>query len=558
MIDATNIGEDAFSVEFYNRVNRLYKQLKSCDHALMNTESVIDDDNEKIYSAYLFSISSYGLSFISNIYMSKYLSVIAMMDIRCLIENIALYYHFLNGEIDKDGIALFKLQPYLLEYKIYKKYKCFDFMFPNDMKQKYLEAKKNYKGKLTLDAQTLAKLLKSQIPFVGERETFSGIIEKTLSKTADNLYRQLSILIHPHDGRSLFERRLCEEGIENNPFVLFALEKLEIIFEGLPKGNEIQFGLDEERLHYLELSNAYIMQGIIEKLNELIKDIVVVAHNKGLLCLASLLHKIRDINWNYFWYAVFGYTEQGIIKWKVVVEHFAMIDYFLDNPYYLGENRLGYWHTDIVNQNIYGQDISMDYKNKCYEEYQRLSNGGASRGIFDKQFGETLGFLVDKAGNVPSINQLAKGFLDKVSKVIDGGIKKVVMPTLDAVNCQQELEGLKSSLAFGEMETRELPLNKYLRMLYEESQIMSHATGYLYFANTGVWMEGMGLGHYICLFTQYIFGRLLELFNTAEMKTKLNGKTFVNLVRNRLRDFVQLSDLYRDKLKQPKEWKPNL
>ena len=57
----------SLSPEFIKRLDRLYRTLKSCDMRLINTSNELKQDVDRVLAAYLFSISSYGLSFINNI-----------------------------------------------------------------------------------------------------------------------------------------------------------------------------------------------------------------------------------------------------------------------------------------------------------------------------------------------------------------------------------------------------------------------------------------------------------------------------------------------------------
>jgi hypothetical protein len=556
------MADSNYSNEFYKRIDNLYRALKACDNELINSTNAITDDTQKVCAAYMFNISSYGLSFVNNVFLNNAHSLGTIMDMRCLFENIAMYEHFLNGGFSEEGIKLFKFQPYILERAVYRKYPCFDgfLLYLEDVEKHYNEAKAAYKGNLEIDAKTLAKLMQSPTPFlIKEDMPFVKIVEKNLGDVAAKIYKQLSVIIHPHDYRSNIDDIFVDVKMEKNPFIQITLHLLERVFEGLPTGKEIKHGLMEETLLYLEnpVMTAYQMREILFSINDDLKNVLMLAYEYNLPALARMLDQIRHITTDSFLDTVFGYSEQGIIKWKVVVEYFAFFDYCLNNPYYLQANNLTYFHTQLKHMEIMDRDISQDSKDKCYAEYLKLFPNGVSKEKFAEAYGKTLGFLVNEQGEVPSLNELAKSYLSRASVLIDCGRTVAVAPKMDEnASIQEIMAGVQEAQRTGTMQVKDLPLKEWLTMLYEESQIMSHATGYLYFANTGAWMDGQYLGYYIHKFMQISIERLCEVLSSEEMKTKLAGKTMRNITRNFLKNTKERVAVYGKMLQIPKTSKP--
>lgn len=550
-----------FSNEFYERIDRLFRQLKSCDTHLIGAE--ITDDDQKVNAAYLFSISSYGLSFINSVFSNNAHSPGTIMDMRCIFENIAMYYHYLNGGFSDDGKELFKLQHYILEREIYKKYPCFDGLlyFSDEVEKSYFEARQAYKGKLELNAYELQRIIKSPVPsLLKDDMAFIEIVEKNLGENAAAMYKQLSVLVHPHDYRSTIDNIFIDIEIEKNPYIQITLHLLEEVFADKPKGEEVSFGLMEEWICYMETPHltSYQAREIIFSLNDELKNVLMVAYENRLPSLARMLDQIRGITTDYLLDNTFGYTEQGEIKWKVVVEYFALFNYYLNNPYYIGNNYLAYWHTQIACNKALDREITQETKDKCYAEYIIVFPNGVDKATFEQvYFEKTLGFLIDEKGEIPSLNKLAKDFLSQVSPTIYGGKRRVAALKVHDKNTKQEWNpDVLKELADGKRETIETPLKEWLMMIYEESQIMSHATGYLFFANTGAWMDGQYLGEFVLKFMQYILKRLCDLLGSPEIKQKLNGKTLLNITRNYLKNSAQRIEVYGQMLRFPKGGKP--
>ena len=485
---------------------------------------------------------------------------------RCLWESAAMYHHFYNGGFSEDGIELFKFQPYILERAIYKKYPSFDDMLFSlkDIEDRYNFAKTAYKGKLHIDARTLSKLMRSPIPFlIKDDMPFVKIVEQNLGKIAGQVYKQLSILTHPHDYRSKLDDFFIDLKIEENHIITTTIELVEGLaidrVLDLPKGEKVQLGLVEEAVSYLEtpFSHGNQMRTILHSLGDDLRSVIMVAYDRKFPSLARMLDQIRHFSIDYLLDTVFGYTEQCIIKWKAIVEYFALFNYYIDNPYYLEFNNLTFFHTTVTNLDVLEMDsyIVQEDKDHGYAEYLKVFPSGVNQEAFEKAFySKTLGFLVNEQGEVPSLNELAKSFLEKASAGIDNGKREVALPKDRNAPIEQSL--FDSNIDNFYMS--EFSLKDWLTMLYEESQIMSHATGYLYFANSGAWTDGQTLGEYLHKFERYTLKRLCELLATSEMKQKLGGKTLLNMVRNYHKNSAERMETFMRLLRVPKGQKPKM
>lgn len=161
--------EDNFKKTLLDKWNTLYKKLKLCNDNLLNKSNNIDKDDLFIENSLLFYISSFGLSFIKNLYLNNSDSTGNLINMRCIIEGYAVL-KYLQDEYENEEInILLFAQTYILERNTYRKYsntmngKLFSI---EQMDENYNNSKILYKKILNLNSEKFNYLSDSNIPFV--------------------------------------------------------------------------------------------------------------------------------------------------------------------------------------------------------------------------------------------------------------------------------------------------------------------------------------------------------------------------------------------------------
>ena len=488
--------------------------------------------------AFYFHISSFGISYVKNLYVRNANSPGNMQNIRCLIEGIAMVHYI--EKLSDEEMELFRMQPFVLEHTIYKKYKdlhgvLLDFDLTDNS---FKNAKKLYKDLEKLNSEQFKERLWQKIPFAKKDVNYEDVVGEVFGKDFLKFYKMFGIFSHPHDYRVPARTKLYKqlEDIQDvfHELILITLEKMFNKF-----GNPDILGLEDE---YDLLFGGVSFQNFALKrtheIRELLHKASMATMTNGYTCLAFYLEEVHLFNLDFILDDAYGFVEQGIIKWKQVVEFFAVLDLFADDNHYLQDNDLLHLHTQMaLARSMDGKDIDPAWLEEAYVKYLIRFPNGVSKEKFSKVFSKTLGFLIDENGEVPpSLRQLVNGFIDKFVAESEESSFDILDPAnREAFDVQHNQDKIKEMIDKGELKKKTVPLDSFLKMCYEESQIMSHATGYMHFANTGAWASGQVLGIYIHKFAERVISKLLKYFQDLRASGAMQSKTLINVLRNYLK-----------------------
>ena len=112
-------------------------------------------------------------------------------------------------------------------------------------------------------------------------------------------------------------------------------------------------------------------------------------------------------------------------------------------------------HTQIQLQRNLGNEISTE---RAFEVYRSIYAIEVDKESFDKSFLTVTGYTIDDNGHAKSLSRLVRDFSSQFEK-----------------------------------DTNNTVLYEIYYMNYLESQLLSHANGYLWFANQGAWNDIHGL-----------------------------------------------------------------
>lgn len=152
----------------YERLNKLFLKLKRVNKELLSrSNSKGNSEVVTIEEAMKFYISSFGLSFINCIFLNLRQSLGQIMNIRCIIEGVAILEYL--PKLDACALEVFRLQSYIFERNIYNRYQELDgkMFYLEQINQNYHNIIKRLKDELNLEEKTLNKRIKSRVPFLG-------------------------------------------------------------------------------------------------------------------------------------------------------------------------------------------------------------------------------------------------------------------------------------------------------------------------------------------------------------------------------------------------------
>ena len=170
-------------------------------------------------------------------------------------------------------------------------------------------------------------------------------------------------------------------------------------------------------------------------------------------------------------------------------------------------------HEVLKDYEMHGKDAPADILEKAFGRYKEAyPNSEVSIDDFSKSFKKSTGFLIDENGKCTTLCKLVSNFIEALLF---------------------EIKNTERGENFIEL----------YKLLYYESQNMSHGCGYLYFANQGAWSEDINVILFLDKSIQYILGKFcmisaeyqfpneenndfLELFltSTKEMTTLVEAK----------------------------------
>ena len=458
-----------------------------------------DSSKLSLLDHYIFQASSYIISLIHSKITVNEESFCKCFIYRSLIECIAIINMYKQGDITEESTDLINNYNYILEYNIYKKYKDLDhkqFYF-SQIESNFTDAKQVYRDDLKdINSAEFKKLISSsKTPFLFSDYSFDKLIQMYCGDYY-MYYRMMSVMIHPND--------------------------LYISHDML---NDFDYNLLEARL-FMDFTNAIVNYN--HKINSkktLREEIQFIATNEFnniyLNCATTqkkALYKIADLTFSkvgentqgYFFIELgkaiesiaidktFGFSEIVKCKFKFIIELLSLQYYISkiinteDTEY---KAKLLTKHTRIKLMEIYKIDNETEWLD-AYKLY-KTNVEECSYEEFKIVFSKSLGFIEDTI----SINKLVYTFIEDIL-------------SNDAVMCS------------------------HMKMVYDESQALSHANGYMIISNSGAFMEQSSVIPFVDRCTDFILNRFVAqwmLYIAVENDSK--SKKFVYDVKKQCKIF---------------------
>ena len=534
------------------QLDRLYATLKSYNYELLEKSNAPFYIGANFYDAIDLAITSNALSLIKGKFQTNHYSITNALNLRNLIECFTLLSMDEKGDITDVQKELFVEQYKIIEYESYAKGdsdKYESLLDKKDLKFRYESGKAKFLEVLG-DEKKLKKIVNSRLPFLcDEKLNFNILIKNYCPEYLDH-YINLSRMVHPssyHAFRNieLYNRvywiimRLVIDRYKDmtaKPDILtYSEEQIEIYKPQIQsKGNYSQ------RMYDIQKGQWQILKKIAEEFKKVdgedcyVKDFI-----------NELTMVIHDVNTD----SHLGYTENVKLKFKVIAEMFACF-YRIYVPNedcceYLCT--MQFWHDVIKDKEHCGKIleelkviVQQNEQNKNMEKLREIIKEGEQSNFiisdeerdavyqcylkhypsskltgskFFKEFDKPLGFLVDGEGNTPNYVQIVDEYFEKL---------------------------------FGNasLPDKEVKVKDFFKLVYKESNNMSHGCGYLFFTNIGAWMDEKPVIQFldssILYFLNYLFLitakdslKHVEVANIAlllresseEMRSLINTKT---------------------------------
>lgn len=454
-------------------LEKFYSKAKYINSLLLNkSNSFFGYQKAHFVEVYLFYISSHTMSLIKQLLVHKDFSLSSLFNIRCIIEGYAFLEMYANHEIEEYKLSLLNNQWKILEYNVYKLFPEFDNILYSleDMKQKYNQASKEYESLQSSDVN-ISKILKSNIPYLCKKHTsYESIISKFLSEDELKLYKTSSLLCHPHDYGN-FKNEVIGEYLGTIIGVIYKIYHRYDEVHDISLFEEIKFLSETSGDSYLlhELTKKQVIKLI--KLSQSFTKY----YKKNFI--SNILKEISEIWLDITSDSLLGLHEQLKVKLKMIIETAALFYYiYFKTDYPERSYKILKLHT------IYKVSENMNFENSVKFLKEDFNDFGKdffeNQKRFEAFFKKTTGFSIENK----HINNISK----LVTLYVDDNFKEKTIDNLEYSNV--------------------------VKLLYKESQLLSHANGYMFFANSGIWADDVFVYHIVETMILKIVNQLEAVF----------------------------------------------
>jgi len=438
-----------------------------------------------------FYLTSHMMSYLKNRYLDNIESRGIYFSSRCILEGIALYKLYEAKKILPEMVDLFKRNYFLIEYKYYSRDVQLFHSITNfqTMEQNYENTISIYKNILKeKKPKEISSIINSKLPFLlGLYNSYEDIIQAALGDDGLLVYKNLSFVIHPHDSNFL----------PNNMFSSFIqyIDQLVINYLKFKPVAPYEYTIKHDLFHYafqpkllgILTPTAEYMEDLIDQLRRI--DKIVVEFDRAFTpqnfmsdILRTYTHLFFDISID----LLIGLPEHVKMKFKMIIEMFSVYHYFNIKQFELHQNAEEDVKMDLYSNHaiiMSKKNSNEEYReelNQTYDKFFSWSKKNISLDVFSKKYLTTFGFLIDKNGKVPNITSTVNTFLDDL--------------LTNSTNPQE----LKNASIY--------------QLYYAESQMLSHANGYMINANTGAWADDINAINLMENMLFYMLNSLLLIF----------------------------------------------
>nr|MBO4517535.1 hypothetical protein [Clostridia bacterium] len=492
-------------MDILEKISELYGKIYKYNSLLLKkSEDLLLENKYDFDDIFDFYITSHALGYLKNLYFGNIQSAGFYLNIRCIIEGLAIKQLNAQGKISIEMKQLLQKQVFLIEYKNYFQFSDISdkILLPEKLQYDYDKAVEYYKEILhnRFDNKTILEICKSKIPFLcNPKISFHKIIENTLGEKATSIYGIYSSMIHSSNNIPYTMEELNNFAIAIFPYIVEN-------FDVLPSGTSLK---DELYLLASQIGNS--LTQCFTDIGDILINVANVFEKKfNNNYVTNTFRKLSYVLSDFAIEKNIGLTEQIKSKWKILLEHFAVFNFQYFNAKH-DENIYKLMDKHRILQEKRNLSIKFVLDDE-YELYCKIySTNHCEKATFDKAFLQPLGYLINEKGIVPKIVDLIKDF----------------------------------SKLFGADKLGEITAGKSMILDYVESQMISHANGYMWFANNGAWGDVNSVLINTLLSIKLILEKMQAVFKVhREIEGTKEYKTIINLLRNSLKKLdVNLKNL---------------
>ena len=449
-------------------MNSVYATIKDINNDLINKANREDYQLASFEDAMNLAITSNALSLIKGFMQNNCCSITNAFNMRNILEHYVFILMNNAGDISDMHKELFNIQYKLIEYNCYNSNNYSESKNLIDIEQ----LENNYSDAIIIYAKygysesKAKKFAKTRAPFMcNEKFNFNELFKKYLPDF-EPTYIALSQLIHPSTYYSMPSNEQLQTLTLEILLLVHNHYNKETSAKSSPFYTESSLIYGPKELHFPAQQLYDIQQAqwcILLEIADKFKD-----PNKGISYVEGFLRQlaciIHDINTD----SQLGYTENPKLKFKVIAEMFACFD----RTYFNGDIKKGEASYLLMNAHeIYkahefeNKEPPPELFDKSYEYFKIIHpDSTVAQEDFVKAFKTQNGFLLNVNAKTISLSKLVSDYLCKLYED-----------------------------DFVELNGKSVNLFKLNKILYLESQYMSHGCGYLYFANQGAWMEDINV-----------------------------------------------------------------
>lgn len=483
------------TVRLCQRYDELFGRLYEYNYRLIQESE--DPENEGKYhfeSIFDFYITSNAQSLCKSLLLECFGSPGMLLNARCILEGLAIKQKYRLGEVPESRVALLQKQVFLIEYKYYRRFDDIaeQILLPEKLRLDYEETCAFFSDHLRgeFSEGKIRSIIRSEIPFLCEPHTnFRKLIGENLGEEFAVMYGVLSQGVHP--STNTFHR-------EKNTIV-YLLKVLDMVYEEykhLP-ATRVTLYSHLARCHSSDATRRIVE--LTRKECRMLSDIAEVFEKEtgGNNFVSDTLCTAEKLLWDMTVDGSLALVEQVKSKWKVMLELLAGFDHaYFHWMLSLGEEsyRLMEAHRNIQLARNYGDMVDLT---DAYDLYKTLYPRGCDRAAFDKGFMNLLGYTIDGDGKTKNLTEMVRLLLETIPK-----------------------EGFHDRVMY---------------LDYVESQMLSHANGYMWFANTGAWQDkNPVLIASECLIWSTV-QHIYDFYMIAQRLGNKQSKPILNVLRNRLK-----------------------
>ncbi len=426
-----------------------------------------------------------------------------LLTARCFLEGLALKRMYERGKISDIQIELLQHQVYLIEYNYYKEFDDIadKILIPEKLVKDNEVAIKFFEEKLSskYSKNQISAIVKSNKPFLCDPKTnYRKLIGENLGEEYAQIYGIYSQAIHP-SVNDFYSNDGVWQTIPN--ILLLILKEYKTL-----SPSDLTFNTYYESIFSSDISRHYkdlVEQecGIISNISNVFKQ-YFGNNNYTSHTLTSINLLINELCSD----RLLGLCEQVKSKWKIILDMVASYyQCYIKSSTQEERFRLLEEHERTQIKRNLSQTYSIG---PAYKYYKILYPNGVDQITFEKSFVSVSGYTINDKGSIKNLTKIVKEFITELHNP-------------DA----------------------EVPWDRGMLLNYMESQMLSHANGYMWYANSAAWGEthNVIIGTDICL--MFILKSILAIFKTHKTIEETNQyKPIINIVRNSVKRIKALLD----------------